>query len=39
MLALGENCLHPTSNKRYVKSMAGGINNSPEGHAVLFAHL
>jgi TFIIF-interacting CTD phosphatase-like protein len=38
MLALGENCLHPTSNKRYVKSMAGGINNSPEGHAVLFAH-
>ena len=34
MLALGEKCLHPTTNKPYVISLVGGRNNSPEGHAV-----
>ncbi|GKT90177.1 LOW QUALITY PROTEIN: stress responsive A/B barrel domain-containing protein [Colletotrichum tofieldiae] len=31
MLALRDNCVHPTSNKAYVKSIAGGLDNSPEG--------
>jgi hypothetical protein len=34
MLALSEKCLHPTSQKPYIKSFTGGKNNSPEGHAV-----
>jgi hypothetical protein len=34
MLALGEKCIHPTSQKPYIKSFTGGKNNSPEGHAV-----
>jgi hypothetical protein len=34
MLALREKCVHPTSQKPYVKSSSGGKNNSPEGHAV-----
>jgi hypothetical protein len=34
MLALGEKCIHPTSQKPYIKSFSGGKNNSPEGHAV-----
>ena len=34
MLALSEKCLHPTSQKPYIKSFSGGKNNSPEGHAV-----
>ncbi|KAF2686937.1 hypothetical protein K458DRAFT_363353 [Lentithecium fluviatile CBS 122367] len=38
MLALGDNCLHPTSNKPYAKSIAGGINISPEGHAAPQTH-
>lgn len=33
MLALGEKCLHPASNRPYIKSFTGGKNNSPEGHA------
>ncbi|KAK1957321.1 stress responsive A/B barrel domain-containing protein [Colletotrichum sublineola] len=31
MLALRDNCIHPTSNKMYIKSIAGGVDNSPEG--------
>lgn len=34
MLALGEKCVHPTSQKPYVKFITGGVNNSPEGLAV-----
>jgi hypothetical protein len=34
MIALGEKCIHPTSQKPYIKSFSGGKNNSPEGHAV-----
>ncbi|KAJ2975102.1 hypothetical protein NUW58_g8449 [Xylaria curta] len=31
MLALGEKCLHPTTNAPYVKTLGGGKDNSPEG--------
>ncbi|KAF2762161.1 hypothetical protein EJ05DRAFT_535427 [Pseudovirgaria hyperparasitica] len=31
MLALKDNCLHPTSGKPYIVSSQGGLNNSPEG--------
>ncbi|KAF9871237.1 stress responsive A/B Barrel domain-containing protein [Colletotrichum karsti] len=31
MLGLKDNCIHPTSNKTYIKSMVGGLDNSPEG--------
>ncbi|OLN90005.1 hypothetical protein CCHL11_07228 [Colletotrichum chlorophyti] len=31
MLALKDNCIHPTSKKAYVKSIVGGLDNSPEG--------
>ncbi|KAK2034781.1 stress responsive A/B barrel domain-containing protein [Colletotrichum zoysiae] len=31
MLALRDNCIHPTSNRAYIKSMVGGLDNSPEG--------
>jgi len=31
MLALKSTCLHPTSQKPYVKSLLGGRDNSPEG--------
>jgi hypothetical protein len=34
MLALSEKCIHPTSQKPYIKSFSGGKNNSPEGYAV-----
>jgi hypothetical protein len=37
MLALGDNCLNPETSKPYVKSIVGGINNSPEGLAVCSA--
>ncbi|KAF2715061.1 hypothetical protein K504DRAFT_396036, partial [Pleomassaria siparia CBS 279.74] len=30
MLALKHHCLHPTSNKKYIKSLSGGTDNSPE---------
>ena len=35
MLALKDNCLHPTTKKTYVKSYGGGRDNSPEGHQVI----
>ncbi|KAK7706437.1 hypothetical protein SLS57_009671 [Botryosphaeria dothidea] len=31
MLALKDNCIHPTSQKPYIKSGIGGRDNSPEG--------
>ena len=31
MLALKDNCIHPTSKKPYIKSASGGTDNSPEG--------
>lgn len=34
MLALNDKCIHPTSQKPYIKSFSGGKNNSPEGQAV-----
>jgi hypothetical protein len=30
MLGLKDGCLHPTSQKPYIKSLTGGTNNSPE---------
>ncbi|KAL4778847.1 hypothetical protein BJX76DRAFT_352285 [Aspergillus varians] len=32
MLGLKDNCLHPTSQKPYILSASGGVDNSPEGH-------
>ncbi|OTA65983.1 dabb-domain-containing protein [Hypoxylon sp. EC38] len=31
MLSLAANCIHPTSQKPYVKMIGGGRDNSPEG--------
>ncbi|KAE8154547.1 hypothetical protein BDV25DRAFT_147472 [Aspergillus avenaceus] len=31
MLGLKDNCLHPTSQKPYIKTSSGGKDNSPEG--------
>ncbi|TDZ15217.1 hypothetical protein Cob_v011769 [Colletotrichum orbiculare MAFF 240422] len=31
MLGLKEKCIQPTSQQQYVKSMVGGLENSPEG--------
>ncbi|KAK1996830.1 stress responsive A/B barrel domain-containing protein [Colletotrichum falcatum] len=31
MLGLRDSCVHPTSNKAYIKSMVGGLDHSPEG--------
>ncbi|OCK92033.1 uncharacterized protein K441DRAFT_571624 [Cenococcum geophilum 1.58] len=38
MLALRDKCLHPTTQKPYVKSSVGGRDNSPEGHQGGFSH-
>ena len=34
MLELKDKCLHPETNKPYLKMGIGGINNSPEGIGV-----
>lgn len=34
MLGLKDTCIHPETNKPYLKSYGGGSNNSPEGAAV-----
>ncbi|KAG4218393.1 hypothetical protein PC116_g33127 [Phytophthora cactorum] len=34
MLALGSKCIHPTSQKPYIKVHGGGKDNSPEGKQV-----
>ncbi|KAJ5952627.1 Dimeric alpha-beta barrel [Penicillium vulpinum] len=31
MIALKDNCVHPTSQSPYIKSASGGKDNSPEG--------
>ncbi|EAU38715.1 conserved hypothetical protein [Aspergillus terreus NIH2624] len=31
MLALKDKCIHPASQKPYIKSSSGGVDNSPEG--------
>ncbi|KAI1340639.1 stress responsive A/B barrel domain protein [Xylariaceae sp. FL0016] len=31
MLALGDKCMRPTTQKPYVKTLGGGRENSPEG--------
>ncbi|KAI8934858.1 hypothetical protein NX059_008536 [Plenodomus lindquistii] len=33
MLGLEQKCIHPTSQKPYIKSFSGGKNNSPEGRS------
>jgi len=38
MLALRENCIHPTTNKPYILDSSGGRDNSPEGHQGGFSH-
>jgi hypothetical protein len=35
MLALRENCIHPTSKKPYILEASGGRDHSPEGHQVV----
>jgi len=32
MLGLAHECTHPTTKKTYIKTAAGGKDNSPEGH-------
>lgn len=38
MLALKENCIHPTSKRPYILDSSGGRDNSPEGHQGAFSH-
>ncbi|KAF1943133.1 hypothetical protein EJ02DRAFT_343894 [Clathrospora elynae] len=38
MLALQDQCIHPTSQNPYIRSFSGGKNNSPEGHAGDLTH-
>ncbi|KAJ0161620.1 hypothetical protein CTA2_5908 [Colletotrichum tanaceti] len=39
MLALRDDCIHPTSSKAYIKSIAGGLDNSPEGSQGGITHV
>jgi len=34
MLALRQNCIHPTTKQPYILDSSGGRDNSPEGHQV-----
>ncbi len=34
MVDLKDTCVHPQTHKPYIISGKGGVNNSPEGHAV-----
>ncbi|KAI1756239.1 hypothetical protein F4782DRAFT_485357 [Xylaria castorea] len=38
MLALGEKCLHPTTNTPYVKTLGGGKDNNIEGRQNGYTH-
>ncbi|KAL4939978.1 hypothetical protein BDV06DRAFT_197705 [Aspergillus oleicola] len=38
MLALKDNCLHPTSQTPYILSSSGGVDNSPEGRQEGITH-
>lgn len=35
MLALRDDCIHPTTKKPYILESSGGRDNSPEGHQVV----
>ena len=35
LLALADNCIHPTTKKPYMKLSVGGRDNSPEGRQVV----
>ncbi|ORY12984.1 stress responsive A/B barrel domain-domain-containing protein [Clohesyomyces aquaticus] len=39
MLALRDNCIHPTSKKPYIKSASGGTDNSQEGFQNGITHV
>ncbi|PLB52512.1 stress responsive A/B barrel domain protein, partial [Aspergillus steynii IBT 23096] len=41
MLGLKDNCIHPTSQTPYIKSLSGGVNNSKEGihHGITHAFV
>ncbi|KAI1654465.1 stress responsive A/B barrel domain protein [Daldinia decipiens] len=39
MLALGPNCIHPTTQKPYVKVHGGGKDNSLEGKQLGMTHV
>ncbi|KAJ9194439.1 hypothetical protein DTO164E3_7324 [Paecilomyces variotii] len=39
MLSLKDQCIHPTTNKPYIKSSAGGKQTSPEGKSGGFTHI
>jgi hypothetical protein len=39
MLNLRENCIHPTTQKPYIKASAGGKDNSIEGLQVCTVHV
>ncbi|CAE7026128.1 hypothetical protein CFE70_003715 [Pyrenophora teres f. teres 0-1] len=38
MLGLKDDCIHPMSQKPYIKSFSGGKNVSPEGKSGNFTH-
>jgi hypothetical protein len=38
MLALRQNCIHPTTKQPYILDSSGGRDNSPEGHQVVIHH-
>jgi len=38
MLALKQNCKHPTTKETYILDSTGGRDNSPEGHQGAFSH-
>jgi len=38
MLALKQNCIHPTTKQPYILDSSGGRDNSPEGHQGGFSH-
>jgi len=38
MLALRQNCIHPTTKQPYILDSSGGRDNSPEGHQGGFSH-
>ena len=39
MLSLKDRCMSATTNKPYVKSIVGGLDNSPEGNQVWLHRL
>ncbi|KAK1144827.1 hypothetical protein N8T08_004840 [Aspergillus melleus] len=41
IVSLKDNCIHPTSQKPYIRSLSGGLDNSPEGiqHGITHAFV